>query len=83
MVSLGCITLSLAGTKEYPWAYSFSSGKRRSQHKHPAAPEFWDAFWEANLDIASLGELARDKSWGGAHSNECIDLSRLHSCWHK
>lgn len=69
--------------KEYPWAYSFSSGKRRSQHKHLAAPESWDASWEAHLDIASLGELARDKSWGGAHSNECVDFSKLHSCWQR
>lgn len=60
----GCINFSQDGTKESPWAYSFSSGKRRSQHGHSASPTSWDVSWEAHLDIASwrsLGESARDK----------------------
>lgn len=59
----GCITFPQDGTKESPWAYSFSSGKRRSQRGHSASPTSWDVSWEAHLDIASwrsLGE-SRDK----------------------
>lgn len=59
----GCITFPQDGTKESPWAYSFYSGKRRSQHGHSASPTSWDVSWEAHLDIASwrsLGE-SRDK----------------------
>lgn len=73
-----------------PWAYGFSTRKKRAQGRHPASPARQEAPWEAHLDLApqgSLGELVRLDYWGlnkdgegdGTYRNEPTDLDGPYS----